>query len=138
MVLWRFLRRRRFGRRPPRVSRSNGSQEQKNEGKEIYEPQRRRRRQHYYPRYFRRPRGPPRGNRQEQLNEEKHDTDEDSTGGGSPQHGQEQGQYSNSLTRCFYSRNSYNRRPRQVRSDTEGSQSGGDLKENEPEKQQNQ
>ncbi|XP_013774799.1 Y-box factor homolog [Limulus polyphemus] len=130
----RFLRRRGFGRRPPR-SRSTEDQEQQNEGKEGYEPQYRRRRQRYYPRYFRRPRGPPHGNRQEQLNEEKqHQTDEDSSGGGSPQHGQEQGQYSKRRPRRFYSQNSYNRRPRRVRSDTEGSQSGGDLKENEPEK----
>ncbi|XP_076358549.1 Y-box-binding protein 2-like [Tachypleus tridentatus] len=138
----RFPNRRGFGRRPPPMQRSSENEEQDDEGgEENVKPQRRRQRPRFYARYFRRPRGPPRGNRQNQYNEgrQQQQTDEENSGEGSPHQGHqwEKGQFSRRRPRRFYPRNSYYGRPRRARSNTEESQTGGDVKDKETEENQN-
>ncbi|XP_076318531.1 Y-box factor homolog isoform X2 [Tachypleus tridentatus] len=67
----RFPRGRGYGRRPPPKHNSSENEEQDDEGgKENIQPYRRRQKSRFYARYFRRPNGPPRGNRRSQYSED--------------------------------------------------------------------
>ncbi|XP_076318530.1 uncharacterized protein LOC143229702 isoform X1 [Tachypleus tridentatus] len=137
----RFPRGRGYGRRPPPKHNSSENEEQDDEGgKENIQPYRRRQKSRFYARYFRRPNGPPRGNRRSQYSEGRQkQTDDDNSREVSPQqrYEREQGHFSRRRPRHFYPRNSYYGRSRRVRRDTEDSQTGADAEDIETEENKN-